>query len=771
MASEQRGLGEFSSAEEPREEALALGRDALAAGRLREAEAAFRRLLETRPDAEVRKQLGDVLAKQGKLEEAAERYREALADNPSFAEAHNNLGNVLKGLGDAPAAAEQYRRALALKPSLAEAHNNLGVLLAEDGKPDEAADHFRKAIAANPEHAQAERNLAKLLAGRGDFREAIAHYERALSCAPDEPDLLVDLGEALNLGGKTDEAVARYREAITLKPGLARAHLALGRVLKRQDDLESAIVHFRQAVEIAPTNPKAHNALGSALMAQGALADGLIHFRRAIELDPRYPKAHLNLGNAFERRGEFKEAAAHLRKAIELDPDYAEAHNNLGNVLLKQWKPEPAAAAFRKAIELKPSTAAAHCNLASALQDQGRYEEAVEYCKKALDLNPDLAAAHTNLGWIYQIMGRIDDAKAHFSQALSLKADLISALYAALHVEKFQRDEPMLETMRSLLDSPKITEEERSQLYFSLAKAYDDMGEADQAFAAAKEANAIERRKSGYNPTTITRLVDQAIATFGPEFFEQRPFHGSSSELPVFIVGLPRSGTTLVEQIIASHPRAFGAGELTFLQELASSLHRRARVAKPYPAGAAQLDEPAVLRLAGDYLRHLRSLGGKADRVTDKMPFNFFRLGLAALLLPRAKIIHCRRDPFDVFVSGYFMKFRQPIAYTCGQAEFAQYYRDYLRLMEHWRRVLPSAMLEVDYEELVADQEGVSRRIVSFCGLDWNDACLDFYKSERPVRTGSSVQVRRPLYADSVGRWRSYEGYLEPLKEALGDLL
>lgn len=767
MSEKRGGAGGVSVAREPGDEALTLAREALAAGRLKEAERAFRRLVEARPDAVVRKHLGDTLARQGRFEEAAQEYREALTSDPAFAEVHNNLGNALKGLGDAAAAADHYRRALALKPSLADADNNLGVLLAEDGKFKEAAEHFRKAMASDSDHPRAERNFAQAMVRQGKLDEAITHYERAASRASGDPDCLVDLGEVLFLRGRADEAVERCREAIALKPAHARAHLALGRVLRQQDEDEASLLHFRQAVEIEPSNARAHSALGVALMSQGALADAVIHFRRAIELDPNYAEGQLRLGNALERRGAPKEAASQYRKAIELDPNYAEAHNNLGSVLLKQGKLEAAIAAFRKAIALKPTSAAAHSNLANALQEQGRYEDALETCHKALELNPDLPEAHINLGAICQITGRMEEARSHFSKALNLKADLVSALYALLHVEKFSRDDPTLETMQSLLESPKISEEERSQLYFALAKAYDDMGEAEKAFAAAEHGNAIERRKGKYDPATISLLADRSIATFTQAFFEERRFFGSASDLPILIVGLPRSGTTLVEQIVASHPQVFGGGELMVLPDLAADLQRLTRVKKPYPEGAAQLDEPAVLRLAGEYLRHLRGLGGSAAHVTDKMPFNFFRLGFMALLLPKARVIHCRRDPLDVFLSGYFLKFRRPIPYTCDHTEFARYFRDYRRLMEHWRRVLPSAMLEVDYEELVADQEEVSRRIISFCGLEWDDACLEFYKSQRPVRTGSNVQVRLPVYADSVGRWRSYERHLGPLKRAL----
>jgi len=304
-------------------------------------------------------------------------------------------------------------------------------------------------------------------------------------------------------------------------------------------------------------------------------------------------------------------------------------------------------------------------------------------------------------------------------------------------------------------------------LRYILAKKFDVSGDFDRAFAQAKSANDLEADRRVFEGAAITKFVDDSIAVFTPDFFEERKEYGSSSALPIFVVGLPRSGTTLVEQIIASDPDVSGGGELEVLPALTSKLKEAARVPAPYPQGVAKLDEPATLRLAGAYLRQLRPLAGEASHVTDKMPFNAFRLGVISLMLPRAKIINCRRHPLDIFISGYFLNFKQPLPYTADQDYYARYYVEYARIMDHWRSTLRTPILDVDYEDLIEDQEKVSRSIIEYCGLEWSDSCLQFHQTERPVRTGSSAQVRRPLYRSSVGHWRSYEEHLKPLKEAL----
>ena len=306
-----------------------------------------------------------------------------------------------------------------------------------------------------------------------------------------------------------------------------------------------------------------------------------------------------------------------------------------------------------------------------------------------------------------------------------------------------------------------------------VAAAYDDAGDYDVAFGHYKAGNDLKKAASLYQADATSTYVDRVIATFGTEFFARMDRAGSQPELPVFIVGMPRSGTTLVEQILASHPQVHGAGELDYMRQITQALPERLAPdsvggQQTFPECAAKIDTALAERIAEEHLQHLREHSASALRITDKTPSNFLRLGLIALLFPKARIIHCQRDPLDTCLSCYFLRFGQGQAFAYDLDDLGRYYRDYARLMEHWRRVLPSPLLEVPYEALVADQEGWSRRLIAFLGLDWDDRCLAFYRSERQVKTASVWQVRQPVYASSIGRWRRYAKHLGPLFAALG---
>ena len=437
-------------------------------------------------------------------------------------------------------------------------------------------------------------------------------------------------------------------------------------------------------------------------------------------------------------------------------------------MLHRQEMRDEAAACFEKALSLRPDSAPALNNLGSLEQDRGNYARAQASFERALEIEPRMTAAATNLGSLHQLFGRLDEARRLYARALEIDPAYPRALLNLVGLERGGITPEMIATMESLIEKPNLEAGDRGDLLFALARAHEHAANHRTAFSYAERGNRLEREtRATFDAARSRNTVERTIAVFSPEFFERRAFHGSTSKVPIFIVGLPRSGTTLIEQILASHPQVYGGGELPELGKLVSDLGAWSRTKLPYPEGVGELDEPAALRLAGSYLATLRRLGRGAERVTYKMPFNFYRVGLIALLFPNARVIHCRRDPLDVFVSGYFLKFKRPIPYVCDQRDFVSNYADYKAVMEHWHRVVPSAIMPVQYEDFVARHEEVSRQMVEFCGLEWDERCLEFYANPRPVRTGSSVQVRRPIYTESVGRWRRYAEFLEPLIAAL----
>ena len=747
--------------------AIATAREALMAGNLDEAQKQFSALMNGPAAAEAHKGIGDVLARQGRLAKAEQAYRSALRLRPDWPNAWNNLGNILKMKGDTAGAEQHYRRALAISPRFAEANNNLGVLLAEKGALNEAADRFRDAALASPPVKEARRNLATVLSQLGRPEEALLEFERALESDPGDGQTLVAKARLLRLLDRPDEAYELAREALSLLPGDGKAYLEAGLAALAAGKPEAAAPYCRHAVEITPTSAEAHEAVAAALLAYGAPQEAELHFRRALALAPNSASALFKLGNLCEQQGRLKEAEENYRSAIKAAPNAIPARNSLGSLLLHQGKPADALTEFEKVLEIDPKSASGHSNRGAALGDLNRYEEAVAACELALQLNSNLAEAYVNLGATKQTLGDLEEARAAFERALQLNPDLVQAIFSLTNIEAGAVDNSAADSIERLLESDKLPDLARIQLHFALARIHDRNQNFAAAFEAASKANAIESRRPPYDPVAFDRFVAALKQTFTAEFFEKRRAYGSPGEQPIFIVGMPRSGTTLVEQVLASHPQAFGGGELPILAELAGDLRRWGRVTRPFPPGIAELTEPEVLRLAGAYRRHTRALAGPTRIVTDKMPSNVFYLGLAALLFPSAKIVFCRRNPLDVFVSTYFMMFRHPLPYGGSQQAFAHFYARQEEILAHWRRVLPIPVHEVEYETLVADQETETRRLLEHCGLDWDPRCLEFHLTKRPVRTGSDVQVRRPLSSTSVGRSAPYEEFLGDLKRRL----
>jgi tetratricopeptide (TPR) repeat protein len=626
---------------------------------------------------------------------------------------------------------------------------------------------MKKRPSAPPAQELLRQALEHQRAGRA--REAEGLYRQVLRRAPRQADALHALGLLAYAAGRRDEALKHLRQAVVSRPKAAVFHTHMGVVCRASGRLDEAVARHRRAIALDPRLAIAHNNLGNALRDKGESEDAEARFREALSLDPAYVEAHHNLGLVLRERGAIEEAEAHFRQALRLNPAYGDAYNELGGLLRKRADYEAAADCFRACVTHKPGFAPAYVNLATALQTLGKFEEAPHLFRRALELDPKLSEAYVGLSSVALQEGNVAEAAACSRKAIALKPDLAGA-YLTLAYHGKDKDglrEDELRTLEALAERPDLAEEHRSDCYFALAKIYEEAGDHERAFAFARKANEIEHRRTAYSPENNADFIRRSIATFGPAFFAERRGWGSPSERPVFILGLPRSGTTLIEQIVASHPRAFGAGELVAMLEMVEDLPALAGGEADYPECVTALDREAAGRLAERYLGALAAEDTKAARVTDKLPFNFRHLGLIALLFPKARVVHCRRDPRDVAVSCYFLKFLKPISFAYSLTDFGRYYRQYEWLMDHWRAVLPLPLLELQYEELVADPEAKTRELVSFCGLAWDDRCLEFHRTQRPVRTASATQVRQPVYAGSVGRWRRYERFLAPLFEAL----
>ena len=486
-------------------------------------------------------------------------------------------------------------------------------------------------------------------------------------------------------------------------------------------------------------------------------------------------RAALDQALQHHQAGDLQRAESLYRQILQQWPGQPDALNLLGVMANQVGHPEVAVDLIGQAVARLPSEPDFHGNLAAAYQAVGRVPDAVRHFREAIRLNPGASNYHAFLSEALQQQGRLDEALAHALEALRLNPD--SALAYNMLGELaghgcYALTEADVQHMQNLLRANRQSAQDASLLWFTLAAHWERIGCYDQAFPCYRRANELKQQvyrqaNQAFDPEKHRALIDNLIAAFTPEFFQRARTLGIDSEVPVFVVGMVRSGTSLVEQILASHPQVHGAGERKEIADLATSLHGHLQAAEAYPACMQRLDHGTARSLAYGYLQRLAREAGAARRIIDKMPHNYLHLGLIAALFPRARIIHCRRDPMDVCASAYFQNFKW-LLHTASLEDIAFYHQEYARLMEHWRRVLPMPIHDVVYEDLVADQQAVSRELIAACGLDWDERCLRFYRNDRVVQTASKLQVRRPIYNSSVGRWKAFQSHLEPLRLALG---
>jgi tetratricopeptide (TPR) repeat protein len=473
-----------------------------------------------------------------------------------------------------------------------------------------------------------------------------------------------------------------------------------------------------------------------------------------------------NSGNLLASLGRHEEALAQFQLALSVQPDRALAHYNLGTALGALNRHEEAVAHYRKALAERPDYPAALNNLGNSLHALVRPAESLEAFERLVALDPGHAPTHFGVGNALQVLGRVDEARQAFERAAALAPGVPLFHRALVETKRLREDDPQLAIMENLAQHiTSLPESEQIELHFALAKANDDIGRTERAFEHLQDGNMLKRRSIVYDERAELGALRAIERVFTSEMMGARRGLGDPSEVPVFILGMPRSGTTLVEQILASHPRVFGAGEMFHLPELISAGHAGAR----FPSGFSSLSGEQLRQFGSRYVERLQSFAPEADRIADKLPANFRFAGLIHLVLPKARIIHVRRDPVDTCFSCYTKLFPSGQDFTFDLGELGRYYRAYESLIEHWRSALPAGvMLEVQYETLVADLEGQARRMIEYSGLQWDERCLRFYETERSVRTASFAQVHKPLYGNSIGRWRPYRAHLRLLLDTLG---
>ena len=643
----------------------------------------------------------------------------------------------------------------------------LGITAAQEGRFEAAARLLGCAAEANQGSAGARTLLGMVLARLGRLEAAVESYKAALAINPRSTQTHTKLGNALQLLGCLDAAQAHYQRALALDPCRPEPHNNLAVLLAAQNRVDVAIAHYEAALALKPDYYEALNNLGNALQSIGQDAEAIRQYALAVSLRPDHAEARSNLGNVLAALKRPLDAIEQYEKALAIRPDFPEVYNNLGNALSSAGRGDEAITQYRQALALRPAYAGAHNNLGTALLAHRRPEEALTHYRQALAWEPDNADIHNNLGIALNTLGEFAPASQAFARAISISPRKPEFYLNILGLKRMTADDPLLVAMLELYrDVASLDVHSQIALHFALGRAFEDLGEHARSSQHLIMGNALKRRELIYDEVATLELFERTQATFTTELMDDKRGAGDLSRIPVFVLGMPRSGSTLVEQILASHSQVFGAGELA---DLSDSIDVVARLNNwSYPEMVARMSSEQLRQLGMSYVDRIRARAPAAARIVNKMPANFASIGLIHLVLPNARIIHTSRDPVDTCLSCFSLLFAGGHPYSYDLAELGRYYRGYHRLMQHWRAVLPAGvMLEVRYEDVVSDLCGQARAMVRHCGLEWEDACRDFHDTKRTVRTASLMQVREPLYKRSIGSWRRYEKHLGPLLEAL----
>ena len=627
------------------------------------------------------------------------------------------------------------------------------------------------AAAVPPETARA---MALALDGavaaiqQGNAQMAKQHLEHADQLVPNDPDVMQLKGALALQTNDFGAAIRLLGAALKQNPNLPGAHNNMAEAYLALNQAAKAQPHLEVALKLAPDEPLLHYNLGNVQRKLGRPADAANSFQNALAGNPRMFEAANNLGSILVEIGELEAAEDALRKAADLLPHNDTAQTNLANVLRRRRKTDEAIGAYRSALQLNPDNEQAGTELGHALHAAGRTKEGLAQLKQTAARHPAAASPHVALGSIYAERGRFDEAEESLRTALGLDAHATNAWYVLADIHRLNTADAA--ALEAGLPDGSLDSADRVDLRFALGRTYEDAGDTERAFRNYRMGNDLKSKLQPYDVASIEAEFETLQSVYSKGLFADKAGIGSQEDGPIFIVGMPRSGTTLVEQILASHGDVFGAGELYLLDEVARALPGVAGQPGAGHAAAAALDAAGAATLAQIYLDGTAELSGGARFVTDKMPANFLMLGLIALLMPRARIVHCVRNPLDVALSCYFQHFEIGQTFSNRLDTIADFYGRYRRIMAHWADVLPIPIHTASYEALVAEPDSQIPALVEACGLDWDPHCLDFHRTDRTVATASKWQARQPLFSSSVGKWRRYEAELAPLKQAIDNI-
>jgi tetratricopeptide (TPR) repeat protein len=671
-----------------------------------------------------------------------------------------------------PKAEQLIRQVLQHQPRHAPALHLLGIIAHQSNQPELAIKLIAEAIAINPTEALFHSNRGEMCRLLGRLDGAIDHGRQAIKLNPKSVTALSNLGIAYYDQGDLDEAEKYQNKAIVIDPNCQPALNNLGSIYRDKKDKDKAVQFYRQVIALNPSYLESINNLGAVLVEQDEFEEAVVTLINAIGLNPNYAEAHCNIAHAFMGQEKYDQALTGFAKAISLKADYADAYLGQSRVQQELNQLDNAVKSANQAIELEPENSDAYALLGAVYIEKNQLSKAKKIFDKAVELDDKNGGALVGLGTLKMQTGDIREAEKYFHQTLAIDEGNITARISITQARKtVPDDENFLKLVEEIPNLETMNQSKAMPIYFALGKCHEDLKLDDQAFHHFIKGCAIKRSKINYNPDSQDKKVQDIIDFFSKERVNKLRGAGNASATPVFILGMPRSGTTLTEQILSSHSEVFGAGELPDLLQLANAPLLLAD-SQGYPRSLQSLSKDLLSSLGNQYIERTKNHAPAATHITDKMPANFFCVGLIHLMLPNAKIIHIRRNPVDTCLSGFSKLFNSGQLHSYDLTELGRYYCNYNKLMKYWHSVLPSNnFMEIQYEDLVVNSEEKSRELISFIGLEWDKACLNFYQNKRTVRTASITQVRKPIYQSSVDKWKRYEDQLGPLLDALGDLV
>ncbi len=710
------------------------------------------------------------LAQTGQVDEALKKCEKAIKKKPREVDFLLLAASLYAQSSQYEKIIEYCLRAIKLDPKNVNALYNLTVAFLFIKDYENAVKYSQAVIKLDKKHAKGYANLGLGYWHLGDAEKAKENALIALKLDPNIPTNQNNLGLIYKSLGDTDNAIMHFKQAIAQDPQLAEAYFNCGTTLLDNGDPQGDS-YLDKAAQIKPDYPELYNYRGLSLLDNNQAAQSIDLFKQAITAKPDYAEAYCNLGNAFMNEQEFALAEAMFRKAIEHEPNYAVAYNNLGNAILDQddYKQhiDEAEQYYLKAIEIAPQLDDTYKNLAVCYQGEGLHEKALYYFEIYNQRIP-------NDEVVVAGMASVHERRAEFDEGMALLEPFINntpvCTEIVLAYSKFARhfkfEEKAIDALLKI-DDETTSNKLRVEKYYALGKLADAQKDTDATFGYYKKANDLEYVEFLFDEEK--EKFDNVKAYFSKEKIQSLQRSNNTSTLPIFIVGMPRSGTSLAEQILASHPDVYGAGELEDIYNIVQKLSADLKPTNNYPSCLDNMDEAYASKTADAHIETLSKMSPEAKYVVDKMPHNFLTLGVINLLFPKATVIQCKRSSVDVCLSIYFQHFNQHHSYSNSLEMLGKYYNLYADMMEHWKNVLDINIIELEYEKVIANPEEEMRQLLDNCGIEWDPACLKFHENKRTVKTPSYDQVRRPIYKSSVAKWKKYEHHLGDLISHLGD--